>query len=523
MTGFPTQNWQLRKPAVSSSHGLVSAQNTVAAAIGVKVLEGGGNAIDAAVATALAMGVAEPWMSGIGGGGLMTIYRASDQSTHVIDFNMISSTDLDPAAYPVVKGEGGDMFTWPKVQDDRNVLGYKSICVPGAVDGLSLALSRFGSIAFDAALTPAIDLAEQGIEVNWFTSLVLTTAAAEMAQYPEAQNIFIPDGLVPVAPANGEKPPRIHQPLLAQTLRQLAENGPRSFYQGELAASIVEDVEAGGGYLNIEDMADYHAELVAPLEFAYRDATIFTTPELTAGPTLKQALELLTSHLPADAPLNGKAMLANIKALKAAYDNRFEKMGHAGAQNSCTTHLNVVDSQGNMVALTNTLLSRFGSKVVLPQSGILMNNGMMWFDTRPGRANSIAPGARPLCNMCPTIVRRTNATSLALGASGGRQIVSAVCQLISLMVDHGFTADEAIHCPRFDMSGGEKVTLDARLPEEMRAEIEAAMPANIAESSVYPVLFAIASIVENDDIRGWNVGVAEPSHPLSGTIAEEAP
>ena len=152
-----------------------------------------------------------------------------------------------------------------------------------------------------------------------------------------------------------------------------------------------------------------------------------------------------------------------------------------------------------------------------------MNNGVMWFDTRPGRANSIAPGVRPLCNMCPTIVTRNNAPCFALGASGGRQIVSAVCLLVSLMVDHGLTSDEAIHHPRFDMSGGPKVLLDARLPAEMLSTIKAAMPAKITESMVYPVLFAIASIIERDSAKKLNKGVAEPSHPLAGTIAEDMP
>ncbi len=514
------QNWDLRKPAVSSPNGLVSAQNTTAAAIGAQVLSKGGNAVDAAVATALAMGVVEPWMSGIGGGGLMTIDLAADRSTHVIDFNMVASNDLDPAAYPLVAGVGGDMFTWPKVQQDFNVLGYKSICVPGALDGLSLALSRFGSISFDQAITPAIDLAEDGIAVNWFTTLVLATAAEDMAGFPEAVKIFMPDNKIPVAPANGSSPPRVHQPKLAYTLRHLAENGPREFYEGELAASLAEDIHAGGGFLSTDDLANYHAEIVKPISFAYRDVTVHTTPGLTAGPTLRMALEHLAEALSASAEMDGSAFAACAQALKAAYESRFALMGHAGEANSCTTHLNVVDGEGNMVALTNTLLSRFGSKVVLPQSGVLMNNGMMWFDTRPGNPNSIAPGVRPLCNMCPTIVTRDDVPSFALGASGGRQIVSAVCQIISLLIDHGLSLEDAIHHPRLDMSGGSEVALDARLPETWIESISAEMPAKVIESTIYPVLFAIASGVARDNATGVNTGVAEPSHPLAGTMAE---
>ncbi|MFV2092063.1 MAG: gamma-glutamyltransferase family protein [Hyphomicrobiales bacterium] len=520
MTRLPTQNWQLRKPAIVSPHGLVSAQNTTAGAIGAQVLAEGGNAVDAAVTTALAMGVVEPWMSGIGGGGLMTIYRAADQTTHVIDFNMIASRDLDPGAYPPVPGEGGDLFTWPRVRDDRNVLGYKSICVPGAVDGLALALARFGGIGFDRALAPAIDLAENWVAVNWFTTLVLATAAEEMAPFAQAAAIFMPGGAIPVAPANGAAPPRLHQPRLAATLRHLAHNGPRAFYEGALAQSLAEDTQNGGGFLSAEDLASYRAQVLEPLRFTYRDAVIHTTPGLTAGPTLAMALEHLETALAPGAPLDGAALLAGAQALKAAYDRRFAEMGHAGPRNSCTTHLNVVDSQGNMVALTNTLLSRFGSKVVLPQSGVLMNNAVMWFDTRPGNPNSIAPGVRPLCNMCPTIVTRDGAPAMALGASGGRQIVSAVCQIITSVVDQAMSLEDAIHHPRYEVSAGPEVLLDARLPGDWIKTIAASLPVKMAESTVYPVLFAIASAVARDVASGLNSGVAEPSHPLAGVVAE---
>ncbi len=516
------QNWQVSKPALNSTNGLVTAQNTIAAAIGAKVLEEGGNAVDAAVTTALAMGVLEPWMSGIGGGGLMTIYRAADQTSHVVDFSMVSSGSLDPAAYPLAQGEGregGDMFAWPRVKNDANVCGYKSICVPGAVDGLALALKNFGSIGFDRALKPAIELAEKGVEVNWFTTLVLAIAKEEMAPFAEISRVFLPGGKIPAAPANGNAGPLMRQPRLAVILRHLAENGPRAFYEGSLAHSIVQDTKDGGGFLTLDDLAGYRAEIVEPLVFSYRDAVISTTPGLTAGPTLCLALKNLTLGLNPKNPLDGAALLAVARALKSAYETRFALMGHAGKNNSCTTHLNVVDGEGNMVALTNTLLSRFGSKIVLPQSGILMNNAMMWFDPRPGNPNSIAPGVKPLCNMCPTIVQRSNGSRLALGAAGGRQIVSAVSLLISLIVDHGMSLEQAIHQPRIDMSGGAEVTLDERLEQDWIDTIKAAMPAKLARSSVYPVLFAIASAVGRDQNSGLNSGVAEPSHPLAGVVA----
>ena len=514
------QNWQLRKPAVSSKRGLVSAQNLGAARIGARVLAEGGNAVDAAVATALALGVVEPWMSGIGGGGLMTLFRAADRSLHVVDFTMTAPSALDPEAYPLAEGEGGDLFTWPRVRGDANVTGAKSICVPGAVDGLALALARFGTVGFDRALAPAIDLAEGGVAANWFTTLVLAAAQPELARFHEAASVFLPGGHVPAPPAGGGAAPVIRQPKLAATLRRLAEDGPRAFYEGPLAEGMARDVQAAGGFLSAEDMAACRAEVKTPLSFSHNGAGVHTTPGLTAGPTLRAALDHLGEADAGDGPLDAPAMVAIARALQSAYEERFANMGHAGRHNSCTTHLNVVDAEGNMVALTNTLLSRFGSKVLLPESGVLMNNGVMWFDPRPGRPNSIAAGARPLCNMCPTIISRDGQAVLALGAAGGRQIVSAVCQLIAHVLDHGMSPEEAIHQPRLDMSGGPQVTLDARLPAGWIETIAAAMPAVVAESVVYPVRFALASMVARDPASGLNTGTAEPSHPLSGTARE---
>lgn len=520
MTVFSGNDRHQGKTVLNSPHGLVTTQNYAAAAIGAKVLARGGNAVDAAVTTALAMGVLEPWMSGIGGGGLMSIYNSAESRVQVIDFTMISSKSLDPEAYPPVAGRGGDMFTWPAVKDDANVMGHKSICVPGAVDGLAQALSDFGTIGFDRALAPAIELAEKGIGVNWFTTLVLATAAGDLAGFPEISEIFLPGGNIPVAPADGSAPPLIRQPKLAKTMRHLADKGPRAFYEGEWAETLARDVQDGGGFLTADDLAKYHASIVEPLEFSYRNTMIHTTPGLTAGPTLKLALKKLATSLSPSEPLNGTSMLATIEALGSAYETRFLSMGHASEHNSCTSHLNVVDTEGNMVALTNTLLSRFGSRVILPASGVLMNNAMMWFDPRPGNPNSIAPGARPLCNMCPTIVTSNKAPAFALGAAGGRQIVSAVCQIISLITDHALSLKEAVNHPRFDMSGEPEVRLDRRLPANWIKTISDAMPAKLSSTGVYPVLFALVCAVSRTKESGLNSGTAEPTHPLAGTAAE---
>jgi gamma-glutamyltranspeptidase/glutathione hydrolase len=173
-----------------------------------------------------------------------------------------------------------------------------------------------------------------------------------------------------------------------------------------------------------------------------------------------------------------------------------------------------------MVALTQTLLSRFGSKVVLPETGILMNNGILWFDPRPGRPNSIAPGRRPLANMCPVVVRRDGAPWFALGASGGRRIMPAVAQILSFLVDYGMTLEEAFHQPRLDVSGEGRAILDQRLSAEVERTVAALMPVLREPTSVYPVQFACPSAVLREPATGLNHGMGEIASPWAGAVAE---
>jgi gamma-glutamyltranspeptidase/glutathione hydrolase len=190
---------------------------------------------------------------------------------------------------------------------------------------------------------------------------------------------------------------------------------------------------------------------------------------------------------------------------------------------SSTTHLNVIDRDGNMVALTQTLLSVFGSKVVLPATGILMNNGVMWFDPRPGAPNSLAPAKRPLTNMCPVIARREGKPWFAIGASGGRKIFPAVLQIASFLIDHGMSLEDAFHQPRIDASGGEHVGVDPRLPQEVKNALSGKFTVHPAELAVYPANFACPSAVLDDLKTGERFGISDVMSPWSGSAAEEEP
>ena len=516
------QNWHVRKPVAQSRGGIVATQNRIAGEAGAKVLAGGGNAIDAAVTTGFALAAVEPWNSGLGGIGFMLVYLAKEDRVEVVDFGPVSPRSLDPAAYPLTGGFTSDLFTWPTVKDDRNVHGPNSFAVPGHVAGLSLALEKFGTIGFADAMKPAIALADQGIAVDWFLTLKVATNTRELARYPTTRDIWLPNGFPPVT-APGAPLGRLVLKNLAGTMRRLADAGPRDFYEGEVAASITRDVKAMDGVLGLDDLRNYRARIVKPLETTYRGARIALAPGLTAGPTIQRALAKLEEVKLRSGGPHADAFLAYARILREGYTERLATMGETSDHRdpSTTTHLNVIDRHGNMVALTQTLLSVYGSKVVLPSTGILMNNGIMWFDPRPGAPNSLAPGKRPLTNMCPVIARGGEGKpAFAIGASGGRKIMPAVYQISSFLLDYGMTLEDAFHQPRIDASGGDTVSVDPRLPEAVRKSLADAFATVETELVVYPTNYACPSAVLRDARQGIHSGATDVMSPWSGAVAE---
>mgnify|MGYP006219011403 FL=1 len=510
-----------RKEAVVSSKGIVASQHKLASRAGAKVLAEGGNAVDAAVATAFTVSVLEPWMSGIGGGGHMLIHDAPSGKVHAIDFGMRSPIGLDPEDYPL-SGEGvaSDLFPWPRVVEDRNIVGATSIAVPGQVDGMRVALENFGSRSWKESLQPAIQAAEAGMQIDWYATLLIGSAAAELNHYPCTRETYLVDGHPPAPPWTAGAVPRKHFPYLTKTLKHLAEAGPRDFYEGRLASTLVEDISRCGGILSREDLEKYQAKLVEPLVREYRNTRLHVHPELNAGSTLLKALSLLKQPLETEKAASAEAFLAIAEALDQVYQERLETMGDVpgGRDMSCTTHLCVIDSQGSMVSLTQTLLSIFGSKLVLPQTGILMNNGLMWFNPEPGHPNSLAPDKRCLANTCP-VIGLNDSGGMALGASGGRRIMPAVLQLLHLLIDGEMSLEEAFHQPRIDHSGGDQVVVDRRLQKEVLQKIQEKFSCITAENGAFPLYFACPSAVLKNGSQHY--GSTAITHPWADAVSED--
>jgi len=512
--------WRIEKEEAVGERAMVAAEHPLAAEAGLEVLRRGGNAVDAAVTMAFAMGVLRPAGSGIGGGGLMVIHRAATRQNLVLDFAMDAPLAATADAYTLEDQPGPSRFGWRKVRDDANMLGYRAAAVPGQVRGLAAALERFGTIPLAAALEPAIHLAEAGFEVDGQLALEIAEHMPLLSRFPPSAALFLPGGVPPRAASGHADADRLVQSDLARTLRLIARDGPRAFYNGPIARAITRAMREHGGLIAEEDLARYQPTLYeGGLEIAYRGCQVVGVPGACGGLTALQGLAILESfdlaalppdsadalHLQAEAyrrafadryrhlgdpkqvrvPWRGLLHPAYARELARAIDParaapsvtpgdpwRFEPASEPPAVSSqgsvpppggwSTTHICAVDVERNVVSLTQTIVDGFGCGVVVPDTGILLNNAMLWLDPEPGRPNSIAPGKRGLNNMSPLLVLRDGRPLLAVGAPGGARIINAMSQVCVNVLDHGMGIQAAIAAPRLDCSGPE-LLVDSRL------------------------------------------------------------
>ncbi|HLL51406.1 MAG TPA: gamma-glutamyltransferase family protein, partial [Thermomicrobiales bacterium] len=517
--------WQVSRLEARGRGGMVAAKTPQAAAAGVEVLRQGGNAVDAAVTTAFTAGVVEPWMNGIGGGGYMVVH-VPDEDPAVVAYPMIAPVGARPEMFPL-SGAGSDaaLFGWPEVVGSANVWGYRSVAVPGTVAGLALALERWGTISLAEALAPAIRWAEEGVPVFWHTTLMIAGDLATLQQFPTTAAIFLDlDGNPPVTD-DQTRPFLLRQEDLARTLRTIASDGPRVMYEGAIGQAIAADLAANGAPFTGDDLASYQASIAPALSTTYGGSEVHTLGGGTGGTTLVESLNILSEfdqrNLGYHTPL---ALHRMIQAFRTAFADRFAWLADAtrieipvdlltsqeyarerseclaterlepipaaaaertgirhGLESSIpdyvssaapgqmadgsTTHLSVMDRDGMAVSCTQTLLSLWGSRVTTPGTGVLLNNGMMWFDPEPGRPNSVAGGKTPLSNMAPVILSRDGRPWASLGASGGRRIMNANAQLVMNFTDWRLAAQPSITAPRIDCSTAETL-LSWRFPTE---------------------------------------------------------
>lgn len=280
-----TQNWVTSKPSASGRRGIVVSQARSAAEAGVAVLDAGGNAVDAAVATALALAAVEPWNSGLGGIGFALVHRAGRPNAEVVDFGPVAPRGLNPALFKLTGRMKQDLFAWPEVENDANIHGPLSFAVPSSSAGYAHMHATWGRLPLAEVVAPAIALARRGLPQDWYTTLKIATSASVLRRYAESARIYLPDGLPPVAPYQGT-PGFFRLGALADTLERLARAGLRDQYEGEIATAILADVRDLGGVLSTEDLQQCRARIFPAQEVAWRGRTLQMAGGLTAAPTM---------------------------------------------------------------------------------------------------------------------------------------------------------------------------------------------------------------------------------------------
>jgi gamma-glutamyltranspeptidase/glutathione hydrolase len=459
--------WHHSKTEPVARGGMVTAEHHLAAEAGVEMLRDGGNAVDAAVAAAFVMGVVEPFTSGIGGiAGL--VIRLADGTVASLEGSTRAPLGASADMFELVGGgTRAGMYMWPAVKNGANIEGATSATVPGQAAALCLALERYGSLPRARVLEPAIRLARDGFEIDWYVALSFAMYAERLWKAGDARRIFFRPSGAPLRPPIGTEPSdRVLQSDLARTLEAIARDGPDVLYRGDIAEAIVADVRANGGVLSAEDLAKYEARVGTPLQTMYRGHRVITLDGLSGGETIARALGILDAF-PVGAKERGGVDHLHLvaEALRAAFLYRFSQRADH------TTHLNAIDKNRNMVSLTQTLGQGFGSGFVPRGTGVVLVDGMTWFDPVPGHSNSIAPGKRVLWAGAPTLIVRGDAPLLAIGAPGGRKIMSAVTQAIVNIIDFGDGPQDAVNRPRVH-DEGEGLLIDSRIPEDVRAGLE---------------------------------------------------
>jgi len=489
-------DWSQRRLPVTERHAMVASAHPLASKVGLEILKKGGNAIDAAVAAAFALGVVEPFASGIGGGGFMLIYMAGSKQVVTIDYREMAPLRANLKMYQTPDGQ---------LILDRMKEGHSAVAIPGAVAGLSMALNKYGTMDLKNVMEPAIEIAENGFEVSKLLSSMMESNLQKLSKFPAAARIYLKEGL-PYKVGD-----RLSLKDLARTYREIAKNGADVFYKGVIAEAIEKEMKLGKGLITKEDISAYRSVFRPPVGGNYRGYEIFSMGPPSSGGT--HMIELLNIFEGYDIARLGHNASESVRlmaeAMKKVFSEREKFMGdpdfvkipledllskeHAeklgremslskidekvfvGAlplyQSDQTSHLSVVDSEGNLVALTQTINSFFGSGVVVPGTGILLNNQMNDFTPQKGSPNSIKPKKRPVSNMSPTLVLKDGRPFLTIGMPGATRIISVLPQILMNMIDHQMNLQEAIDSPRIHCMAGEEIFMESRIRKEVQDDL----------------------------------------------------
>lgn len=501
MTQIAAQRYDSSKDIfhpVYAKHGMVASEQELATQIGVDILKQGGNAVDAAVAVGFALAVVLPNAGNIGGGGFMVLHDAKSGENFTVDFREMAPIKATRDMYLDEKGN---------VVDGKSLYTHFAVGVPGTVAGMEYALKKWGSLPLEKILEPSIKLAEEGFVVSGALASTLKEETETLGKWESSKKIFFKDGRPLMA---GE---RLVQTDLANSLRQIAKEGSKAFYEGDIAKKIVAEMEKHNGLITLDDMKGYQAVERKPITGEYRGYKIVTMPPPSSGGIhLVQILNMLENY-----PLNefgsnsAKTIHHLAETMKLAYADRSEYLGDPdfvkvpakgltskeyaksliqgideekarpasdikpgqpqSYESDQTTHYSVMDKEGNAVAVTYTLNLNFGSGIVAEGTGILLNNEMDDFSAKPGvanafgliggDANAVEGKKRPLSSMTPTLVLKEDKPWLVTGSPGGARIITTVLQSILNTVDHGMNPAEAIVTPRVHHQW---------LPDELRIE-----------------------------------------------------
>ncbi len=518
--------WIIDKTEAVSRDGMVAAMQPLAAEAGAEMLRRGGNAIDAAVATAFAVGVVEPFMSGVGGIAFMVYRDAASGQTICFDGSTVLPRAIRPDMFEVLpEGGASGMYGWPATKGDANNTGWLAPGVPGTPHLLGEAHRRYGRLPWKEVLQPAIKLAAEGFEVNHYVSMSITAAYENLHRFPESKRTFFKPSGAPPAPGVGGFGDKLVQEDLARTLKLIAEEGPDTVYHGEIAGLIAEDMRRNGGLITEEDLAAHQTRLFDPDVIDYRGHQVAGQLICSGYPTIAEALQILegfdlakhgfqsteATHLIVESlrralvdrlsflgdpdlmpvPLKGAISRGYAEVRRATIDPSHatpnegpgdpwpfdpskeavypERSGQPGQGQ--TTHISVVDRDRNVVSLTSTLGAAFGSGVVIKGTGITLNNAVTWFDPRPGAVTSIGPGKRVMSAATPVIVMRDGKPYAAVGSPGGRRVMSAVYQIIVNLIDFELGMQAAISAPRVH-SEGTTTEISTRFPARVIEDLE---------------------------------------------------